>query len=499
VRALATAGRLLGASFLLLLSMPAASAKLAPERWGLLSEEERHQMTRAERYVDQKNYKSALAEYELFLQLHGKSEGASYAQFMFAECTRRLGKVNTAIDEFRNVIDYFPDSTDAGAAQYSIGVCLVQGGDAEKAAVAFEKVIEKWPKEDFGALARDEVCTIYWRLGQTEKWLPHMEYLATGDYKGTTQQRNLAQRRLFMHRLVSNQPAEAYALIVSTRKKDPLFTFADWSAEALRGRNAIADVYGEKGKKALPSIAASAASFIEKQTTDAAQKPEMELRAVRILAAGGVNDQATTRYASLLKRTPENDSLRAEYAAYLRTTGKQEDARLVYREMKDTYVADRETVESYREENNLKRAIEACTAMLAKHPDKVGDIQWRLGELLQQAGKYQEAIASFQQSQRDPLALFRVADCQASMKQHDAAIQTLAGVMNFFASSAGEAQYKIAGYQAAKGDKDAAIRTLKNVCKVYLNTPWAGRAHQDLSLKYGIEVTLGGAAKKEDS
>ena len=30
------------------------------------------------------------------------------------------------------------------------------------------------------------------------------------------------------------------------------------------------------------------------------------------------------------------------------------------------------------------------------------------------------------------------------------AIQTLAGVMNFFSGSAGEAQYKIAGYQAAK-------------------------------------------------
>ena len=499
MRALNTARRLLGVSFALLLSVPAANAKLAPERWSQLSEDQRHQMTRAERYVDQKNYKSALAEYELYLQLYGKSDAASYAQFMFAECTRRLGKVNTAIDEFRNVIDYFPDSTDAGAAQYSIGVCLVQGGDAEKAAVAFEKVIEKWPKADFGALAREEVCTIYWRLGQTEKWLPHMEYLATGDYTGTPVQRTNAQRRLFMHRLVLNQPEEGYALIVAARKKDPLFTFADWSAEALRGRANIAEVYGDKGKKALPAIAASAAAFIDKQSTDAAQKPEMELRAARILAAGGVTDQAFTRYVSLIKRSPENDSLRIEYAAALRDAKRYEDARLVYREMKDLYVADRETVESYRDENNLKRAIETCTAMLAKHPDKVGDIQWRLGELLQQAGKYQEAIASFQQSQRDPQALFRVADCQASLKQPDAAIQTLAGVMNFFASSAGEAQYKIAGYQAAKGDKEAAIRTLKTVCKVYLNTPWAGRAHQDLSLKYGIEVTLGGAAKKEDS
>ena len=76
-------------------------AKLAPDRWTRLTEEERHQLTRAERYVEQKNWKSARSEYELFLQLHTKSETASYAQLMFAECTRQLGQINTAINEFR--------------------------------------------------------------------------------------------------------------------------------------------------------------------------------------------------------------------------------------------------------------------------------------------------------------------------------------------------------------------------------------------------------------
>src|SRR3954470_11400742 len=161
-------------SFLaLLLAVLPAHAKMAAARWERVTEEERHQLTRAERYFDQKEYKSALSEYELFLQLYTKSEVASYAQLMFAECTRELGQINTAINEFRNVIDYFPDSIDAGKAQYSIGVCLTQSGDAEKAVKEFEKVVEKWPKEDFGAQARDEACTIYWRLGKIDKWLPH--------------------------------------------------------------------------------------------------------------------------------------------------------------------------------------------------------------------------------------------------------------------------------------------------------------------------------------
>jgi len=110
------------------------------------------------------------------------------------------------------------------------------------------------------------------------------------------------------------------------------------------------------------------------------------------------------------------------------------------------------------------------------------------------AGKYQDAIASYTQSQKEPQALMRISECQGSLKQHDAAIQTLGGVLNFFKSSAPEAQYRISTHYAAKGDKEAAIRTLKAICKTHLNTSWAGRAHQDLSLTYGIDVTLGGAA-----
>ena len=161
-------------------------------------------------------------------------------------------------------------------------------------------------------------------------------------------------------------------------------------------------------------------------------------------------------------------------------------------------MGDREIAETYGEENNWKSCIEAYQAMLGKYPDQVGNIQWRLGEILQQCGKYQEAIAAYQQSQRDPQALFNIARCQGQLKQNDAAIQTLVGVVNFFKSAAPEAQYRIAGYYAAKGDKEAAIRTLKTVCKVYLSTPWAGKAHQDLALNFGVDVTLGGASKKDD-
>jgi tetratricopeptide (TPR) repeat protein len=491
--------KLLALFALLLASLP-AQAKMAAARWERATEEERHQLTRAERYFEQKEYKSALSEYELFLQLYTKSEIGSYAQLMFAECTRQLGQVNNAINEFRNVIDYFPDSIDAGAAQYSIGVCQTQSGDAEKAVKSFDAVIAKWPKEEFGGLARQEACTIYWRLGQVDKWIPLMEYLAKGEYADTQNIHRAAEHRLIMHRIVEGKLPEARALVHESKGKDPLVVFAERCAEAFRPEY-ILTIYGEKVKKTLPAIATATAAFIEKQApqmTDAAQRPALDPLCARIYARGGVPDKATERYALLVKQFPDNDVYRLEYAQHVRATGKRNEARLIYHDMKDQYVADREIAESYGEENNWKSAIEGYQAMLSKHPDKVGTIQWTLGETFKNLHRCSEAIAAYQQSQREPEALFRIADCQAELKQYDAALQSLVGVMNFFKESAPRAQYHMAGIYAAKGDKEAAIRTLKTVCKVHLNTPWAGRAHQDLSSTYGVDVTLGGAAKKDD-
>ena len=382
----------------------------------------------------------------------------------------------------------------------AVGTQLESGGagDAEEAVKAFEKVIAKWPTNDFGAFARSEVCKIYWRLGKPEKWSPHMEYLATGDYIDPQNLRAASQHRYLMHLLMSGKTADGYALVDKVRKKDALVTFASWTADAMHNHH-IPTFYGEKGTKARGTVAADAVAFIEKQpTADAAQKASLEHWCARIFAYAGETAKATERFAALTKKNPDSDEIRGEYAAYLRTSGKRGEARLVYRELKDQYVADREIAETYGEETNWKSCVEAYQAMLTKHPKQSDAIQWRLGEVLNRIGKYQEAIACYNQANREPQSLFRIADCQGALKQHDAAIQTLVGVLNFFKSSAAEAQYRIAGHYAAKGDKEAAIRTLKTVCKVHLNTSWAGQAHQDLSQKYGIDVTLGGAAKKEE-
>ncbi len=477
--------------------VPRSDAKLATERWTRLTEEERHQLIRAERYFEQQNFKNARSEYELFLQLYTRSETASYAQLMFAECTRQLGKVNTAIGEFRNVLDYFPDSIDAGTAQYSIGVCWTQTGDVAEAVKAFEKVAARWPKTEFGANARSEVCKVYWRLGQTAKWVDHMRYLATGEYTAPRNLRNSSQQRLLAHLLMERKTADAFILVEQAKPNNPLQTFAEWTYHAIRY---LPTYYGEEGTKAKPIVAADAVAFIEKQPVDNTElKTSLEHWSARIVSLAGELEKTIERFAALTKRHPENDTFRREYAQYLRSGGKRAEARLVYRDIKDQYYADSQIAETWLEEKNAKRAVEDYRAMLEKHPDKVGAIQWRLGEILQHSSRrYAEAIACYNQSQREPQSLFRIAECQGALKKHDSAIQTLVSVLNFFKSAAPEAHYRMAAYHDAKGDKPAAIRTLKTVCKNYLKTPWAARAHQDLSLNYGVDVTLGGAANEKD-
>ncbi len=497
----ATLLSLLAGLSLLLGASRSASAKLPPERWGRLTEEERHQMTRAERYVEQSNPKSALAEYELFLQLYPKSEVASYAQLMFAECTRRTGKINTAVNEFRNVLDYFPDSPDAGPAQFSIALCLTQTGDSEKAVKAFEKVLEKWPATDFGARARNEAAQIHQKAGRTDKWLAHVEFLATAEYTDTENIRALSVRRLAAHRLFENRVQDAFELLEGRTKKNKSAAtlLAEVAAESLRIQKAGTS-YGEKGAKSANTTAEAVAAFLDRKTNEAEpeSRPTLELAAAKVLSAVGDRDKSLQRLQAAAKRYPDHERLRLEVAETLRAKGEFNAARLAYRELKDQYRADSEIAGSYIEEKNPTAAVDLLKKMLTKHPDRTNDIQWTLGDLLQRTGKYPDAIAAFTASQKEPQARFRISECQGAQKNHDAAVQTLTSIMNFFKSQAPEAHYRIAGHQAAKGDKEAAIRTLKNVCKVHLNTAWAGKAHQDLSLTYGIDVTLGGAAKQAE-
>jgi hypothetical protein len=100
-----------------------------------------------------------------------------------------------------------------------------------------------------------------------------------------------------MHRIVERKPAEALAVVGRGKGKDPLVIFAEWTSEALRPEH-LSNIYGEKGKKALPAIAVETVTFIERQTpqmADLAQKEVLPLLCARIRGRAGVADKARER------------------------------------------------------------------------------------------------------------------------------------------------------------------------------------------------------------
>ena len=119
--------------------------ELGLDRWKLLREAERHQLNVAEKYYREQQFKIALGEYEKFVTLYEKSEGASFAQFKWAICQIHLKKINTAIsDGFQTVIDYWPDSAEAPNAAFYIGHCYKQTGEVKKAKKAYQQVLSKY-------------------------------------------------------------------------------------------------------------------------------------------------------------------------------------------------------------------------------------------------------------------------------------------------------------------------------------------------------------------
>lgn len=491
-------------AFLLHFTLAAAprakAATLAADRWGALTEEERYAMKQAEQFFTKKDYKAAKSAYEHFLQLYNKSAAASYALLKSAECTRQLGQVNTAAKEFRDVMDYYPDSPEAIEALYSVGICFTQSGDADASAAAFEKVIDAFPKNTAATRARWKLVSIYWGLKKPLKSLDHLRFLAEQPYTDIDQIRSSALQRYTWQLLYENKFAEAYELAVKNHAKEAAVQLAAESSNMMH-HHYIHPIYGDAGLEKRRSIALGIAGFLDPKLAETKDHPgfkSINLYIARNFSAIGTNELAGKRYEALLTKYPDDDSIKFEFGDYLVGINKGSQARHYYQQTKDTYTGDARVAESFLREGNSKESIARYRAMIARYPKNSAGLNWRLAEICNQAGLLPDAIAAYQQSQREPESLFRISQCQNSLKQYDASLQTLVSIMNFFPDRAAEALFRSGKVHESKGDKNAAVNSYKKVCKNFLTTHWAGQAHQVLAREYGIEVTLGGAAKKKD-
>jgi tol-pal system protein YbgF len=131
-------------SILLLVSTlcSAAPALAAP---GQAHDSSRRLYDRVMEEYKQRDYRAALAGFQLFLELHRQSTLASNAQYWIGECQYRLGRYKDALNTFYNVISYYPLSSKLAASTLKIGQTYVRLGDHDKARMMFVRVVDQYP------------------------------------------------------------------------------------------------------------------------------------------------------------------------------------------------------------------------------------------------------------------------------------------------------------------------------------------------------------------
>lgn len=478
--------------------------EMALDRWPKLRETERYQLKIAEKYFrEDRNYAIAAGEYEKFLTLYETSEGASYAQLMWATCQVHLKKLNTAIkDGYQSVIDYWPESQDAVAAAYLIGETYKAMGEIPLAKAAYLKVIDKHNGETVATLARLDLADI----ARIEQDRPRQmallkELVTTAARNGTARDRiNQASYTVATMFFEDGQFPDGVAMLETTFKEPQQCSHYVW--QYLNGPLGTLFAAAETKAKAETMAQAAVSYFTKLQPTDLkeeAAKQQYKEQAYRIAGVEsrvGKKDEAGKIYEELVKKFGGDDVL-IQYASYLDGEGKRDEARRTYGRMKDQVNAVRYTAQSFWNERKYDQVIPLYQDLVTKDAQNKlaapADWTYNLGEAYRHAGKYKEAIGTFQQSSYYPHNLERIAECYRASKQFKEAIGMYTQIVAGYEPHAPQAMLNIAYCQESDNKPENAIKTLQAVCKKFPKSGQASTAHQHLNNVYKITVTMGGA------
>jgi len=310
--------------FLLLLAVPAFAGpldELALDRWAKLREVERYQLQIADRYYRQQNWKAALAEYEKFVTLYERSEGAPHAQLKWALCQVQLRQANTAIkDGFQSVIDYWPDSPDAVLARYFIGRTYKDMGQIDKAKKAYEGLLQDHLQHPVAAYSLGDLVDI----AQTEKdFQARAEYWKklTFEVKRnavTDQPCRQAARQYAQWCFAEGVFEEGAKALATTHTGPELFAQVTTYAAPALAQLAAEVTTRPKSER----MAAEAAAWLRQQGPPAGSTPEQKeflrktLLAVADLYAAALQDaQTASVYDEIVRRVNAMHAVAAERGA----------------------------------------------------------------------------------------------------------------------------------------------------------------------------------------
>lgn len=104
-----------------------------------------------------RDYKAAMAGFQLFIELHNESTLAANAQYWIGECQYRMGRYQDALKSFHDVISQYPLSPKLAASTLKLGQTYTKLRDLETARLMFDRVVDEYPDSSEADVARKAI------------------------------------------------------------------------------------------------------------------------------------------------------------------------------------------------------------------------------------------------------------------------------------------------------------------------------------------------------
>ncbi|OGV95743.1 MAG: tol-pal system protein YbgF [Nitrospinae bacterium RIFCSPHIGHO2_02_FULL_39_82] len=105
-------------------------------------------------------YDKAIVAFKVFLDSQSKSELADNSQYWIGECYYAKKDYKTALSEFQNVIQKYPNGNKVPDAMLKIGYTYYALGDKKSALNELNDLIKKFPKKTVSRLAKEKIKAI---------------------------------------------------------------------------------------------------------------------------------------------------------------------------------------------------------------------------------------------------------------------------------------------------------------------------------------------------
>ncbi|MFM8274770.1 MAG: tetratricopeptide repeat protein [Gemmata sp.] len=512
------------------------------ERWAKLKEAERFQLNAAERLYREGQWKAAADEYEKFLKLYDKSEGAAFAQLKWSRCMVNLRKQNAAIkDGYQSLLDYYPDSPEAPIAGLLIGRTYRDIGDAKPAKKAYAKVIAAHPKHFAAVMARLDLVDMAEKENDNATRVRLLRELTYDvERKGPTSEPCVEASQKFARLTFRTgnfeEGLKALATSCSEVQLPHLLMHPNWGAlPTIVGE--LTGAKDEPAKKAAgEKLTDAGAAWLKTQVTanlkDAKTKPQAmavwyDIAVLRrhagqadkqkavyeeIVAALGPDDVTLGHLAQWYKSQKQFEQARNTYGKFKDAAEGQGNIALSYREemppqtdkavaiyrqlAADAKAAPRwlgEAAMAYRKGGKPDQAIAVYRELITSDAKGADGYAVAIADTLYDASRWKECIAAYRGTNNFPTNYLHMATANRRLKQYDEAITLYRQVIAGSPQHASAALLQIAYTQEEAGKKEDAIKTLKLICDKHPKSSEGSTAHTRLNDVYKIPVTLGGA------